>query len=71
MGKNSIGIAMDNMPEAVKQSVEWRALRELVNTKSGYSVIVGWDNDNIRWSDIYDGRIESIVPAEKIIEYFA
>lgn len=71
LGKISIGIGLENMPEAVRNSTEWRALKDLINSKSSYSVIVGWDQNQMKWSDIYDGRIESVVPAEKIIEYFA
>ena len=71
LGKNSINIGLEYMPEDVKSSVEWRALKELINSKSSYSVIVGWDQSNLRWSDIYDGRIESVVPGEQIAEYFA
>lgn len=70
-GKTAITIALENMPEAVKKTTDWRAVKELINTKSGYSVIVGWDEEKMRWSDIYDERIESVVPGEKIAQYFA
>lgn len=70
-GKTSINIGLENMPEEVKKSTHWLALRELVNSKSTYSVIAGWDQNQMRWSDIYDGRIESVVPGEKIAEHFA
>lgn len=71
LGKTSINIGLENMPEAVKKSTEWRALKELISSKASYSVIAGWDSENMRWSDIYDGRIESVVPGEQIAEYFA
>lgn len=71
LGRNSINIALDNMPEGIKTTSGWRALRELINTKSSYSVIVGWDSHKLRWSNIYTGKIEDIVPGEQIAEYFA
>lgn len=71
LGKKSIGIGLENMPDAVKGTTDYRALKDLIETKSGYSVIVGWDTEKMRWSDIYDGKIESVVPGEQIAEYFA
>lgn len=71
LGKTSILIGMDNMPESIKQTTEWAAMRDLVNNKPSYAIIAGWDNEKMRWSDIYDGKIESVVPGEQIAEYFA
>lgn len=70
-GKNSIFMAMDNLPSSLHQTTEWGALKDAVSNLTSYSIIVGWDEKNLRWSNVYDGRLESVVPAEKIIEYFA
>lgn len=71
LGKTNINIGLDNMPDNIKNTSEWRALKEMINTKSSYSVIVGWDSDKMRWSNIYTGKIEDVVPGEQIAEYFA
>lgn len=70
-GKKAAAIGLDNMPSAVKESTEWRALGDLIKDKSSYSVIAGWDATRLRWSDVYDGKLESVVPGEQVAEYFA
>lgn len=71
LGKTSINLALDNMPEQIKQTTEWAGLRRMINEKASYSVIAGWDNVNFRWSNVYTGEIEDVVPGEQIAEYFA
>lgn len=70
-GKRMAEIGLDAMPEAVQNTTEWKAMKSLINDKSSYSIIAGWDDTRLRWSDVYDERIESTVPGEKIAEYFA
>lgn len=71
IGKENIYFGMDKMPESIRNTTEWKSMRRLIGDKSSYAVVAGWDDSNFRWSDIYDGRIESIVPGKKIAEYFA
>lgn len=70
-GKKHAEIGLDNMPESIKQTAEFGALREKIKQATGYAIIAGWDNKNLRWSDVYDGRLESVVPGEQIAEHFA
>lgn len=70
IGKKSIEIGMSSMPENIQKTVEWAAMKDLINQKTSYAIVAGWDANNLRWSDVYDGKIESVVPGEQIAEYF-
>jgi hypothetical protein len=47
-------------------------LREHLRTASKYAVVIGYNEDAMRWVDLANGKaIVNNVDLEKILEYFA
>lgn len=47
-------------------------LRSYLNGASKYAVVIGYDDDAMRWVDLANGKaIVNNVDLEKILEYFA
>lgn len=71
VGKSHCNMGIDLLPKAVQETLECRAMRSCIEQSAGYSIIAGWDDHQMRWSDVYSGKIEDIVPAKKIAQAFA
>lgn len=56
----------------IPQHDEVDMLRSYLNGASKYAVVIGYDDDAMRWVDLANGKaIVNNVDLEKILEYFA
>ena len=53
------------------QFPEVEMLQTYLNSASKWAVIVGYDNENCRWSDLTHGGVRSRVEAEAVVAYFS
>lgn len=70
-GATSVKLFLDQLPEEVQETVMVGALRELLESKSNYAVVFGWDETGVTWTNVSDGTITSPLDAEAIVERFA
>lgn len=69
-GKKYALQTLDQFPDYYKNLLEWGALRNSINNRSSFAVVVGYDADNFKWADIALGDIKSKIDAEVIAKAY-
>lgn len=53
------------------QDTQFQVLRNYISSKSTYAVILGFDEQNVRWVDVSMGDNNSLIKGQIIVEDFA
>lgn len=66
-GKEASLRVLHNLPNAPEKEM----LKNLLQRSSKWAVIIGWDNNAMRWSDIAHDGVRSRIEAEFLVKEFS
>lgn len=70
-GPKQADIWFSQLSSVVQGFLETQALMSAIEHKSGYVIIVGWNNKGLVWADIGDGGPADVADGQTIAEAFA
>lgn len=70
-GRDGIPVMFNYLPPEVREADCIQALARSLKNRSSYAVIIGYDENGVRWSDVRNGDLASRLDAEIIVEQFA
>lgn len=71
VGPKTGSLVLNNMPDEVKETLDWKGLYRYINEASSYSVIAGFDEQVMRWVEVKKKDLISRADAANIVEIFA
>lgn len=71
-GKNKVAADMEKLPEFVKNSAQYKALRGLLTHKSKFVVFFGYSTEHqaVIWADVAGGRLSGKIDGQIIAEKY-
>ena len=66
-GKEKSLAMLDRLPNTPEKAM----LRSLLSPASKWAVIIGYDEDSMKWSDISHNGAKSRIEAELVVEYYS
>ena len=71
-GKQKVIKELEAMPDFVKASEQYRALRAMLTHKSKFVVFFGYSTENqaVIWADVASGKLQEKIDAELIAEKY-
>lgn len=71
VGPKTGTLMLEQMPANLHETLEWRALHSYINSQPSYSVIMGYNNEFVRWVEVKKKDLVSRADAANIVEIFA
>ena len=69
-GKKYALETLEQFPEYYRKLPQWGALYDSINNRSSFAVVIGYDKDNFRWSDVVMGDLKSNLDGQIIAKQF-
>lgn len=71
MGKEHSQTILSYFPNAVKESLDYRALTQFIENASRYAVVIGYDDKRFYWENVASKAPVEVARAKAIIKEFA